>query len=323
VPPIVKPADAPVSYPFLWDTPQQNLVQWIGLPNGGPLGILSLSRNVGEVLGVFGGLSIPDDPPITGYPSTVRVLALRDIEDWLRTLRSPKWPADFPPIDQAAAAQGQVLYRKLCLECHTMMDREHPEAGNVAVLSAVGTDPRTAENFLNREGPSGKLEGAFVNVVNVVDFDQIPEVADAATMLRNEVIGTIVGAWKEPPPDDLSQVRFTRAAPLAAAPAGPPYKGRPLDGIWATAPYLHNGSVPNLYELLLPASERSTSFPMGVRTFDPERVGFLTDVEGFPEFRVHDADGHPIPGNSNAGHEYGTDLDDEQRRQLLEYLKSL
>jgi hypothetical protein len=113
---------------------------------------------------------------------------------------------------------------------------------------------------------------------------------------------------------------------LAEVPTSVVYKARPLDGIWATGPYLHNGSVPNLDELLQPAAKRSKSFSIGVRTFDPARVGFLNDVTGFPKYSVLDSNGNPIPGNSNAGHEgeqYGTNLSLEERRQLIEYLKSL
>jgi hypothetical protein len=58
------------------------------------------------------------------------------------------------------------------------------------------------------------------------------------------------------------------------------YRARPLDGIWATAPYLHNGSVPNLYQLLLPAEQRITTFKVGSDQFDPVKVGFVTD-QGF------------------------------------------
>jgi hypothetical protein len=63
-----------------------------------------------------------------------------------------------------------------------------------------------------------------------------------------------------------------------------------------------------------------------VRTFDPVRVGFLTDVPGFPKFMIVDGNGNPITGNSNAGHEgdeYGTNLSSDERRQLIEYLKTL
>jgi hypothetical protein len=98
------------------------------------------------------------------------------------------------------------------------------------------------------------------------------------------------------------------------------YKARPLNGIWATGPYLHNGSVPNLYELLLPSEQRSASFMVGSRELDLKHVGFRADVGSF-KFDTS------LPGNSNKGHEgrpYGTDgLTDEERWQLIEYLKTL
>lgn len=101
--------------------------------------------------------------------------------------------------------------------------------------------------------------------------------------------------------------------------AGMVYKGRPLNGIWATAPYLHNGSVPNLYELLLPANERLKHFYVGSRELDLKKVGFNTEKTSrhtslFDTSRL---------GNSNSGHEYGTQLNAEQRMAMIEYMKSL
>ena len=96
------------------------------------------------------------------------------------------------------------------------------------------------------------------------------------------------------------------------------YKARPLDGVWATAPYLHNGSVPSLYELLLPPSERVKVFYVGNREFDPVSVGFVSrDLRNAFRFDTHH------PGNWNTGHTYGTDLSEEQRLDLLEFLKTL
>jgi hypothetical protein len=97
------------------------------------------------------------------------------------------------------------------------------------------------------------------------------------------------------------------------------YKARSLNGIWATAPYLHNGSVPNLWQLLQPVSGRDNVFYVGSYEFDPKHVGFLSTAET-NGFRF-DAQ---LPGNSNAGHEYGThELTDEQKWELIEYLKTL
>ena len=82
-------------------------------------------------------------------------------------------------------------------------------------------------------------------------------------------------------------------------------------------PYLHNGSVPTLYHLLLPPAQRPTTFTLGTREFDPERVGYVTtgaseayataraDVENSFTFRTVDERGRSIPGNANTGHDYG------------------
>ena len=102
--------------------------------------------------------------------------------------------------------------------------------------------------------------------------------------------------------------------------AGPKleYKARPLNGIWATAPYLHNGSVPSLAELLLPPEQRSKKFAVGRREFDPQNVGFQSAaVPGTFTFDTS------LAGNSNSGHVYGTTLSPEDRQALLEYLKSI
>ena len=110
--------------------------------------------------------------------------------------------------------------------------------------------------------------------------------------------------------------------------------GRPLNGIWATAPYLHNGSVPNLWELLKKPKDspindpqmkkefRIQEFWVGSREFDPDNVGFDTK-KGLSHFKVFTSEGKIQGGNSNLGHTWGTRLSDEQKKQLLEYMKTL
>jgi len=111
--------------------------------------------------------------------------------------------------------------------------------------------------------------------------------------------------------------------------ADPIYKARPLNGIWAAAPYLHNGSVPNLYQLLAPQSERSETFWLGSKQFDPVKVGYDTSLlRGGYLFDVHKGE-----GNSNAGHLFaegprgkgiiGPPLSPDDRMAIIEYLKSL
>jgi cytochrome c5 len=99
------------------------------------------------------------------------------------------------------------------------------------------------------------------------------------------------------------------------------YAAAPIDGIWLRGPYLHNGSVPNLRALLMPVDQRPKVFYRGYDVLDPVNVGFITDG---PEaaavgFRVDTY----VPGNSNSGHTYGTDLAAPQKEDLLEYLKTL
>ncbi|MFI5459529.1 MAG: di-heme-cytochrome C peroxidase [Isosphaerales bacterium] len=321
-------ADAPVSYPFLWDTAQHDFVQWLGIAkNGGALDILTLSRNVGEVLGVFADFAIPENPSILslGYSSTVKIQELGDLENLVKTLWSPLWPDDFPKIDRNAAAKGAQLYQANCVSCHVLIDRTNPNRTITAIMNDSGTDPRASSNFFNRTGSSGKLSGVNVNFVPFTA--KIPPVADADSMLTNVVIGVILGRFRPAPPDELAHANFrgarTTGVALARVQQSFRYKARPLNGIWATAPYLHNGSVPNLDALLQPAAKRPSTFSIGVRTFDPARVGYLTDVPSFPKFSVNNPDGSPITGNSNAGHEFGASLSDVERGQLIEYLKTL
>ncbi len=161
-------ADAPVSYPFLWDTPQHDVVQWLGIAkSGGPFDIQSLSRNVGEVLGVFAEITIPEKPSILnlGYSSSVKIPELGELENLVKTLWSPQWPADFPKIDQTAAAKGAALYKTNCLSCHALINRTDPNRKIIAMMQDVGTDPRASTNFFNRTGPSGKLNGVNINFV--------------------------------------------------------------------------------------------------------------------------------------------------------------
>jgi len=102
------------------------------------------------------------------------------------------------------------------------------------------------------------------------------------------------------------------------------YANLPLDGIWLRAPYLHNGSVPTLRDLLEPALARPAAFYRGNDLYDRVRVGFVSDVAtegGRRYFRLDTS----LAGNSNAGHEgerYGTALPEADKAALVEYLKT-
>jgi len=352
--------DAPVSYPFLWDIPQHDYVQWNGL--GANAGLGPIGRNTGEVIGVFGTLDWAEEPGtslssfISGqgikathisFRSSISVHNLRLIENRLKSLRSPQWPDILPSIDQARKVRGERLFTIYCESCHTRIKRDDPKRRIVAHMSKlkdIGTDPKMAWNAAMYSGFSGILRNQYVNAGpgNVL----IDEEAPVAALLTKATLSVVAT-----PEDknflqrgydwiyDLAAALFsneikaslkhgnydpdTTAEPYSSLYS---YKARSLNGIWATAPYLHNGSVPTLYDLLLPkkgdkdpkdGEYRPDQFQVGSREFDPEKVGLKSS--GYIGFTFDTR----RRGNSNAGHTYGTELDKEKRLDLLEYLKSL
>ncbi|MDJ0531973.1 MAG: c-type cytochrome [Xenococcaceae cyanobacterium MO_207.B15] len=100
------------------------------------------------------------------------------------------------------------------------------------------------------------------------------------------------------------------------------YANMPLDGLWLRAPYLHNGSVPTLRDLLEKPENRPQVFYRGYDVFDRDKVGFVSDVaeENGKQYFKFDT---TLPGNSNRGHLYGTDLESKDKTALVEYLKTL
>jgi hypothetical protein len=94
-----------------------------------------------------------------------------------------------------------------------------------------------------------------------------------------------------------------------------------LDGIWLRGPYLHNGSVPSLADLLEPPARRPTSFYRGYDVVDRENVGFISS--GPEAQRAGTLFDVTLAGNGNGGHQYGTGLSPAEKRALLEFMKTL
>lgn len=364
--------NAPVSYPFLWDISQHDHVQWNGLAANAGLG--PLGRNAGEVIGVFGTLEWQtmkrhwfwdmvtgqrDTPYDVNYQSSLDVHNLIRIERQLRDLKSPEWPKAFGALDQTRVERGRLLFNSHCLACHGRIDRSDPRrriAAQMMGLDVVKTDPQMARNSVNHSGYSGILRSLYVGTNAGGDL-LIPHQAPVAALLTKADLNSVLTPhpdkgfmrrWLErlydfalgfsdneirPSIKQGSYTPDTTAQPFNSLLA---YKARPLNGIWATAPYLHNGSVPTLYDLLLPASKdqagpdgefRPSTFRVGQREFDPERVGLKSDKGELFDAR--------LPGNTNVGHEYGavpSALPDgtklkafnrQERLDVLEYLKSL
>ena len=323
------PLTAPASYPELWDAPRHDYVQWTGFSPNAEAG--ALGRNVGEVLGVYGGIDVKHyetaDEAKKGYSSTAEAHAIVSMEESLRKLQSPRWPEDvLPPIDQALAKRGEVLYRANCISCHALLDRADPGRKVVAIVTdidVVGTDGTAAKVVAGARVPSGKLQGAISSKGEKYGAEM-----SALAMLTNLVEGALSAkpdaviealALAKVHGMEKSEKQGQHRQPTDKDPTADllAYKARPLNGIWASAPYLHNGSVPSLYALLLSPAARPARFSVGRWEYDPKNVGYVSDGE--VPFVVDTT----VPGNGNGGHVYGAKLSEEERWALVEYLKTL
>jgi mono/diheme cytochrome c family protein len=241
-----------------------------------------MERNIGQALGMGATVDRRD------FSSSVLPRNLAELERLSNKLGAPRWPQDvFGPLEPARLERGREHFARHCQGCH--------DAGqDVIPLAQVGTDGNRARSFAAKVGDL-EFPAALQDLLA-----RVKQRAYAREGMTAEEIRPL-----EP------RIVYWRA------PVG--YVARPLEGIWATAPYLHNGSVPTLWDLLQPASARPTRFPMGQREYDPDKVGYVTEMSEPPRFTFDVS----MPGNSNAGHEYGTDLSEDEKRDLLEYLKSL
>ena len=336
------PATAPTSYPYLWDTPQHDYVEWNGSQSNSGVG--ALARNIGEVIGVFGDLETDKTTWIglidRGYKSSIQVRELRKLEHVVAQLHSPLWPENFPEIDTKLANTGRVLYEQHCIQCHVDMDRTDPLRTiqvRMSTLSAINTDPLMVENALYFKGKTGKFEGRpryyFAG-------DPMEKVSPAIFIANNLMIGILKNnplqsylakrdARKLGHPDVNHPPKYVDGEIIehgkeVSDHALLAYKARPLNGVWSSAPFLHNGSVPNLYQLLLSAKERVAQFTLGSWEYDPVDVGYSNQQT--PGSFIFDT---TTKGNSNSGHEYGTGyygqpaLTEAERWAVVEYLKTL
>ena len=358
----IKPASAPVRYPFLWNASIQTKTQWPAVvPNGND--VLGLIRNLGEVYGVFGkfnptpngkhGIDYLDDHSLDADPNktnskvnSANFDGLVALEELVRRMDRPAWPG---PIDMAMADEGEKLFNKLapnqmsCAKCHGVQRRWRIPLNltpRFQILQVnwntpsvdVGTD-RHEYDIWNRTGDTGVLAGQ-INLRTLKPLSGENE-------YLHDILTTSIG-------DTVLQKIFQKAFPYDKSPghmsramvnssATPPektdgtfvYEARVLNGIWAAAPYLHNGSVATLWDLLQVCSKRKASFVVG-QDYDLKNVGLAEDngqhgpIKSLTETKSSPADQNN--GNYRCGHEgpgFGTDWTDDQKSQVIEYMKTL
>jgi len=316
--------NAPVKPPFLWNAPQGLWTQW------GAFAQNPIHRNFGETMGVFLPVDLSSKSPAEGlFQSNAAILELVRVESQLERLAPPSWPEEvFGKIDREKARAGKALFMEHCASCHNAWPYRWTEPnkyGKRFILvgltpqSHVGTEPQlftlrplaiTGElsKFLPPEFRDKPLLEPFI--FSAVLGGEAREVAIRKLKLTDAQL-LVLNGYREPSPPPPDGV----------------YKAAPRDGVWATPPFLHNGSVPNLYEMLIPAAERTKKFYLG-GDFDPVKVGLDTTATS-GTFLMDTT----LLGNSNAGHSFqdgprgngivGPLLRDEERWALVEYLKSI
>ncbi|NIB43609.1 hypothetical protein HBA55_28635 [Pseudomaricurvus alkylphenolicus] len=349
-------ANAPVSYPFLWDIWRFDWVQYTGFTNQ------AMARNIGESLGVLAPIKLVNDEGELLSPgefgeTVVDLDGMHCVESTLRDLKPPQWPEQIlGKIDIARAKQGKALFAAQCAFCHgphqskpynwpvasgpgenpaeqASVNWQWDMAGDITRIDGVpyrkdwretiwsvpwidvdviGTDATAADNF----------NKAIYDARKLLPDSEPVNAGNGLQVLLNRLVPILYENWKitgEAVPDyDGLNVPFRIANKRA-------YKARPLHGVWATPPFLHNGSVPTIHDLLSPLDERPTTFAVGNREYDPIKLGYATKTS--PGSFVHDTG---ITGNGNHGHLFtdvempgriGERLSEEERMAIIEYLK--
>ncbi len=283
-------------------------------------------------------------------PATLDRDRLLRVADWLWDQAQPiAFPREH--IDESLLERGGELYRSYCWECHGNASppfREPGDGGRVGKvehIDDIGTDRRHLDSYTPELAVNqNTLYAGFPEVGE--EACQVYRDALCDASLSEDEFEAIRDRYR----DDCYPARFSHFRKTYG------YANAPLDGLWLRAPYLHNGSVPNLRALLESADRRPVEFYTGYDVYNFDDVGFVTkplcsegadpgwcveaggDESHVPEgagwlFRTAATDDcgsdpsafGPECGNGNFGHagpRYGTELAPEDKEALLEYLKT-
>ena len=311
---------APLGYPALWGIDQKKLIHYTGNTNS------VLLRNVGQAMG--GGAILLDDE----FDSTVNIPNLYRLENLMYKIEAPDWVKMFKHenksyrIDRLKAERGEEIFKQNCAQCHLpkSIDRNYVRPlydYGVYSQAEIGTDPELARQIVKPIKP-------------LSDPESYPR-----EFYLKETQGIVEAYFKKynVSPEDQRELTFQKYRgdewyrDTFQQFEGLTYSPRDLSGIWATAPFLHNNSVPTLWDLLQPHEKRPVVFRQGLQLFDPKKVGakdseLPLDSCVRPHWKDYKWDEYHcidtrLRGNSNAGHEFGVELSDEEKWELIEYLK--
>lgn len=364
------PLTATSSVPSMWNIEYRSMFHWNANTNS------VVMRNIGQSFGLGALLTgSASFDPIAKYDSTSNLHNLHRLETLIYKVRAPRWREDFGGrVDMTMIQSGCETFHQTCAKCHMPeVQRVGPQKAlidyKMIPLEVIKTDSLyTKQQALPVEGqPFRKALFAFTGAVRDRYYQRFqvgPQ--EQAEWERRDLRGAEV--FRDTVLGENSYSGANAYVNLRANPT-PGYPARHLASVWATAPYLHNGSVPNLYELLQPAHLRSKMFFVGSRQYDGKKLGFRSDFDSVPEISDLEKKAQELmdarpgiigrlkglkvkspaniweakiqvaclqfpercfnvahDGNSNLGHEgpaFGTDLPEQKKRELIEFMKVL
>lgn len=265
----------------MWDFERQKWIFWTGVTNS------MVERNLAQ------GVALVTDFDWPTFTTTIRVKALEDVSKLARKAKAPSWPVDvLGKVDTDLAKKGQTLFKDKCLSCHD------PKEASLT--------PGSAEyNYMDVGTDDSYYQGQIEPIGAYDLFSQVLAPMMTAVKARTAVVEDI---------SDMAPFQTGRTPVVWRKPTGNKFVAKPLAGIWATAPYLHNGSVPTIADLLKPAKERPVDFYVGSFVYDAKTLGYVSDSNDPRCFHLVTTE----LGNSNQGHEFLVD----DPAALIEFLKA-
>jgi cytochrome P450 len=310
---------AAVGYPPIWGIQNKYTMHYTGNTNS------VMNRNVGVTMAA-GAVFLDENSQ-----STVHFDNLYRLENLMYKIDAPNWKQIFSKetdaqfkIKTTRVEMGSKLYQKNCASCHDPLSVHNEFKFPLYEYKRVphqvlGTDPNLAINIVKPIRP-------------LTDPSSYP-----ASFYMKQTNGLIDAFFSQSKTNESKKYDYTFQEyrgdawfkDIHADNSELTYVPRDLAGMWATAPFLHNNSVPTLWDLLSKPENRPTLFKVKDRKFDPVLVGLKDynenldhcyDKKGLHSDRYQCFNVNH-PGNSNLGHDFSTDLTDEEKLNLIEYLK--
>jgi len=273
-------------------------------------------------------------------------------EDGSCAASSPEHPRAGPPLTEAQCLNLQNPQRIADVEGRAVYEiddklrvtgtngSESVVEWRVALLpiTDVGTDRNAALNFANHRYDASRLGWTPEELISLCIAPEVAGKIDpgsVSAVVGLNIMSTAISNryFEQFPPASREQLFKYMGYGVFDYPRTDPerlknYKSRPLHGIWATPPFLHNGSVRTVYQMISPREERESWFWSGTKEYDPVDLGYRSlPVPGAVKYDTR------VTGNDNTGHEFragcqsngviGPYLKPGQRKQIIEYLKAM